>query len=121
MKTTLLAAACALALAAGAANAETVRFWYHFDNPENPMQGLVDKFQAANPDITIEAENIPWNSYYDQLYTALIGGSAPDAAPAMASISATQNSSVLAEVAPMAPPVVTPMCATMMSAHGPRP
>lgn len=80
MKRTLLAAACALALAAGAANAEMVRFWYHFDNPENPMQGLVDKFEAANPDITIEAENIPWNSYYDQLYTALIGGNAPDAA-----------------------------------------
>lgn len=81
MKTTrLFATACALALATGAASAETVRFWYHFDNPENPMQGLVDKFEMANPDIAIEAENIPWNSYYDQLYTALIGGSAPDAA-----------------------------------------
>lgn len=80
MKRTLFATACALALAANGANAETVRFWYHFDNPENPMQGLIDKFEAANPDITIEAENIPWNSYYDQLYTALIGGNAPDAA-----------------------------------------
>lgn len=78
--TRLLATACAFALGLTAANAETVRFWYHFDNPENPMQGLVDKFEAANPDIRIEAENIPWNSYYDQLYTALVGGGAPDAA-----------------------------------------
>lgn len=67
-------------LAAGAAQAETVRFWYHFDNPENPMADLVKKFEAANPGITVEAENVPWNSYYDQLYTSLVGGNAPDAA-----------------------------------------
>ncbi len=67
-------------LGAGAAQAETVRFWYHFDNPENPMAELVKKFEAANPGITIEAENVPWNSYYDTLYTSLVGGNAPDAA-----------------------------------------
>ncbi|MBW8319131.1 MAG: sugar ABC transporter substrate-binding protein [Arenimonas sp.] len=67
-------------LAAGSAQADTVRFWYHFDNPENPMADLVKRFEAANPDIKIEAENVPWNSYYDQLYTSLVGGNAPDAA-----------------------------------------
>ncbi|MUO85313.1 ABC transporter substrate-binding protein [Agrobacterium vitis] len=67
-------------LAAGAAQAETVRFWYHFDNPENPMADLVKKFETANPGITIETENVPWNSYYDTLYTSLVGGNAPDAA-----------------------------------------
>ena len=67
-------------LAAGSANAETVRFWYHFDNPENPMEDLVKKFEAANPGIEIEAENVPWNSYYDTLYTSIVGGNAPDAA-----------------------------------------
>ena len=38
---TILLAACGLAAAlvgAGPAQAETVRFWYHFDNPENPMR-----------------------------------------------------------------------------------
>jgi multiple sugar transport system substrate-binding protein len=70
----------AASLAAGAAHAETVRFWYHFDNPENPMDDLVKKFEAANPDIKIQAENVPWNSYYDTLYTSLVGGNAPDAA-----------------------------------------
>lgn len=60
--------------------AETVRFWYHFDNPENPMSDLVAKFEKANPDIHVQAENVPWNSYYDNLYTALVGGNGPDAA-----------------------------------------
>lgn len=68
------------ALAMGAAKAETVRFWYHFDNPANPMSELVAKFEKANPGIKIEAENVPWNSYYDNLYTSLVGGNAPDAA-----------------------------------------
>lgn len=76
----------AAGLAAGAlllvsvANAETVRFWYHFDNPDNPMTELIETFEAANPGITIEAENVPWNSYYENLYTAIVGGNAPDAA-----------------------------------------
>lgn len=75
----LLTAGLALS-AYGAQGAETVRFWYHFDNPDNPMADLVSEFQAAHPDITIQAENVPWNSYYDNLYTAIIGGNAPDAA-----------------------------------------
>jgi len=79
LKTLLLAATAAVGLST-AASAETVRFWYHFDNPDNPMSALVEKFEAANPGITVEAENIPWNSYYDNLYTAIIGGNAPDAA-----------------------------------------
>lgn len=71
----------ALALTAGLAQADsTVRFWYHLDNADNPKDTLVDAFEAANPGITVEADNIPWNSYYDQLYTAIIGGNAPDAA-----------------------------------------
>ena len=75
------ALAALLALAAGTAQAEsTVRFWYHFDNPDNPVADLVAKFETANPGIKVEAENIPWNSYYDNLYTAIAGGNAPDAA-----------------------------------------
>ncbi|MDD7973057.1 ABC transporter substrate-binding protein [Roseinatronobacter alkalisoli] len=76
-----LGLASVLALTAGLAHADsTVRFWYHFDNADNPMDDLVAAFEEANPGIKVEAENIPWNSYYDQLYTAIIGGSAPDAA-----------------------------------------
>ncbi|WP_422072105.1 ABC transporter substrate-binding protein [Tranquillimonas rosea] len=78
---TLGLAASLLALTAGMASAEsTVRFWYHFDNADNPMDELVSTFEEQNPEITVEAENIPWNSYYDNLYTSIIGGNAPDAA-----------------------------------------
>ncbi|WP_105428254.1 sugar ABC transporter substrate-binding protein [Neorhizobium sp. T6_25] len=80
LKTLALGAALAASAAFGQAKAETVRFWYHFDNPANPMSDLVQKFETANPGIKIEAENVPWNSYYDNLYTALVGGNAPDAA-----------------------------------------
>ncbi len=76
-----IAAASAFAMIAGVAGAESnVRFWYHFDNADNPIDDLVAKFEAKNPDISIEAENIPWNSYYDQLYTSIVGGNAPDTA-----------------------------------------
>lgn len=80
LRTLVLGAALAASAAFGQAKAETVRFWYHFDNPANPMSDLVKKFEAANPGIKVEAENVPWNSYYDNLYTALVGGNAPDAA-----------------------------------------
>jgi multiple sugar transport system substrate-binding protein len=70
----------AASFAFGPAEAETVKFWYHFDNPENPMAALVAEFEAKHPGISIEAENVPWNSYYDNLYTAIVGGSGPDAA-----------------------------------------
>ncbi len=52
--------ASTVALAAGMAAAEsTVRFWHHFDNPDNPMDDLVAAFEETNPGITIEVENIP--------------------------------------------------------------
>ncbi|KRW96473.1 sugar ABC transporter substrate-binding protein [Paracoccus sp. MKU1] len=81
MKRTISALALLAGLAPGLASADsTVRFWYHFDNPENPMGDLVAKFEAENPGIKIDAMNVPWNSYYDNLYTSIVGGNAPDAA-----------------------------------------
>jgi len=60
-----------------------VRWWYHFDNPENTPNALIEKFQAENPDIRIEAESIPWgggNDYYTRLFAAIVAGGAPDCA-----------------------------------------
>jgi multiple sugar transport system substrate-binding protein len=71
------------ALTAGSAlAADKVTFWYHFDNPDNVkyMTELVAEFEKGNPDIKIDAQNIPWNSYYDKLFTSIAGGNAPDAA-----------------------------------------
>jgi multiple sugar transport system substrate-binding protein len=59
----------------------TLRWWYHFDDPKASPADLVRDFEAANPDIKIEAENIPWGGgadYDTRLYTALIAGSGPD-------------------------------------------
>ncbi|MGV3651548.1 MAG: ABC transporter substrate-binding protein [Devosia sp.] len=61
----------------------TVRWWYHFDNPENNPAELIAAFEAANPDIKIEAESIPWGGgadYYTRLFAAIVAGAAPDAA-----------------------------------------
>ena len=78
MRKFLLTLAASVGLAAGAASAdEEVTFWYHFDNPENPIKELVAKFESENPGIKIDAQSIPWNSYYDQLFTSIIGGKAP--------------------------------------------
>jgi multiple sugar transport system substrate-binding protein len=77
-----LASLCA-ALGSGPALAQqNVVFWYHFDNPEQTkiMDGLVSDFQAKNPGITINAQNVPWNTYYDKLFTSVVGGKAPDVA-----------------------------------------
>lgn len=81
----LLASSIAMALGGGLAQAQTpqnVVFWYHFDNPEQTkiMDGLVQDFQAKNKGITINAQNVPWNSYYDKLFTSIVGGKAPDVA-----------------------------------------
>lgn len=61
---------------------QTVDFWYHFDNPESTkqMDDLVKTFETKNPGIKIKAENIPWNNYYDKLFTSIAGGKAPDVA-----------------------------------------
>lgn len=75
--TTALLASTALASTVQAAE---VNFWYHFDNADNPMSTLVEKFESENPGITINAENVPWNSYYDQLYTSIVSSTGPDVA-----------------------------------------
>lgn len=77
--------AVALSLSYGMVNAmaaDTVNFWYHVDNPENIkiISELVKTFEQSNPDIKIKAENVPWNSYYDKLFTSIIGGKTPDVA-----------------------------------------
>src|SRR4051812_33333151 len=61
----------------------TIRWWYHFDDPKATPEELVATFEKANPDIKIQAEDIPWGGggdYNTRLYTALIAGNGPDTA-----------------------------------------
>ena len=44
------------------------------------MDELVASFEGKNPGIKVKAENIPWNNYYDKLFTSIVGGKAPDVA-----------------------------------------
>ncbi len=59
---------------------QVVKFWYHFDNPETALNPLIEKFEAENPGIEIEAERISWDSYNQKLLTAIAGGYPPDVA-----------------------------------------
>ncbi len=59
---------------------QVVKFWYHFDNPETALNPLIQKFEAENPGIKIEAERISWDSYNQKLLTAIAGGYPPDVA-----------------------------------------
>ena len=61
----------------------TVRWWYHFDNPQNTPAALIAKFEAENPGIRIQAEAIPWgggNDYSTRLFASIVAGNAPDCA-----------------------------------------
>ena len=61
----------------------TVRWWYHFDNPQNSPAELVARFESQNPGIKVQAEPIPWgggNDYQTRLFAALVAGNGPDCA-----------------------------------------
>ncbi|HCM26392.1 MAG TPA: sugar ABC transporter substrate-binding protein [Treponema sp.] len=89
----ILSVLCLLAMVLGTALAEgqgdeksgakpaapqTVKFWYHFDNPETAINPLIAKFEMENPGIKIVAERVDWGSYYQKLVTAIAAGTPPD-------------------------------------------
>ena len=77
------AATSALATPALAQAPVTIRWWYHFDNPQNTPAALVAKFEATNPGIKVVAEAIPWgggNDYATRLFASIVAGNAPDCA-----------------------------------------
>ena len=59
---------------------QVVKFWYHFDDPETALNPLIEKFEAENPGIKIEAERVAWDTYNQKLLTAVAGGYPPDVA-----------------------------------------
>ncbi len=65
------------------AQAATVRWWYHFDNPQNSPAELVAKFEKENPGIKVQAEAIPWgggNDYATRMFASVVANNAPDCA-----------------------------------------
>jgi multiple sugar transport system substrate-binding protein len=78
-----IAVAAVLSGRSYAASKKKVRWWYHFDDPKASPEALIAEFEKANPDISIQAQNIPWGGggdYDTRLYTALIANHGPDTA-----------------------------------------
>ena len=68
---------------AAAQTATTVRWWYHYDNPQNTPAALTAKFEKENPDVKVQAEAIPWGGgadYVNRLFASIVAGNQPDCA-----------------------------------------
>jgi ABC-type glycerol-3-phosphate transport system substrate-binding protein len=66
---------------AGSANAKTkLVFWNGLTGSDGvTLDGIVNKFCAANPDISVRVEKMVWATYFDKLLTSLVSGDgAPD-------------------------------------------
>lgn len=77
---TLFAAAAGLALATVAATAGEIRFTFgeYSANTKPFWEKAAADFEAANPDIKVKVESIPWNSYLQTLTTDISANNAPD-------------------------------------------
>ncbi|MCI5076000.1 ABC transporter substrate-binding protein [Oricola sp.] len=78
----LVLGVAALGLMAGNALAETeLRMtWYNDGIEGEVMQGLLDKFEAANPDIKVTLDVVPYKAILESLPVQLAAGEGPDLA-----------------------------------------
>lgn len=80
-RTSTAALALGLGMLASGAYAETVVDFTvaEYSSKTGPyFQKVADDFHAANPDITINIEVVPWDTLLQRLTTDVAGGSAPD-------------------------------------------
>jgi len=56
-----------------------LRFWAMGREGE-VVQELVREFEAANPDVRVDVQQIPWSAAHEKLLTAFVGGITPDLA-----------------------------------------
>ncbi|MFC4550020.1 MULTISPECIES: ABC transporter substrate-binding protein [Halorussus] len=57
----------------------TIKFWTLFGGGDGKaMKALVDEFNKQHDGIQIKRQRLPWDKYYDKLYTSLTGGNPPD-------------------------------------------
>lgn len=65
--------------AAASSGPVTIRFaWWGNDVRNKNTQAVIDKYVAANPNVTIKAEPGEWATYWDKLATQFAGNDAPD-------------------------------------------
>lgn len=66
-------------MAAGAASAVEIEYWqYVFETRVKAMDQLIQKFQAANPGITIKHTTFPYAEYQTKVAAAVTAGQGPD-------------------------------------------
>jgi multiple sugar transport system substrate-binding protein len=54
-------------------------FWHYWDGANGEvLQGLIDEYEAANPNVTINAEFVPGSDLGSKLQTAIVGGQTPN-------------------------------------------
>jgi multiple sugar transport system substrate-binding protein len=58
----------------------TITFWHGYNEVETQMldETVIPAFEAAHPDITVDALNVPYDEFRRKLLTAIAGGTAPD-------------------------------------------
>lgn len=83
----LLLPACSTSSAPGtgaSSGQKTVRYWTFMESGESDdartlaQAQIIEAFEAANPDIKIQEEIVPWNELHSQLLRAAASGQAPD-------------------------------------------
>ncbi|MFB9808739.1 hypothetical protein ACFFQF_28025 [Haladaptatus pallidirubidus] len=58
----------------GSNGKQTIEYWTLFGGGDGKaMEKMVNKFNESHDDITINRQRLPWDQYYDKLYTALTG------------------------------------------------
>lgn len=63
----------------GVANAAELTFWNGFTGPDRPtIEALAAEFTAANPDLPVTMDIMPWDSLMQKLLSSLASGSGPD-------------------------------------------
>ena len=65
------------AVPAAAESKKTIRVWYWEDN-DGSYEEAYSTWSEQYPDVNLELEAIPWNSYHDTLIAAAASGDLPD-------------------------------------------
>ena len=81
LKKTILGitAGATIALSDGASQAVEIEYWqYFFEARVNAIDTLIEKFEAANPDITVNQTTFPYADYRTKVAAAIPAGEGPD-------------------------------------------
>lgn len=66
-------------MAAGSASAVEIEYWqYFFEARVTAMEQLIESFEAANPDITVNMTHFPYADYRTKVAAAVPAGEGPD-------------------------------------------